>query len=107
MPCWTVVTNTVDLEKVKDLALLGQVLAKHFNAQAIGSFRDRWRFLDSGQWIEVKDGKVTSQMDANSLAAVVKKINVAYSGAVVKAAAQRFGWRTTQKDATHFVVAKG
>ena len=106
MPCNTISTNTVDLEKVQNLDLLEAALRSEFGAvQRVG---DRFRFNVGGRQVVIENGRATSGMSTADLQVVVGRVKQAYSRQAVTLAAKRFGWSTFKgADVNHFSIQHG
>jgi hypothetical protein len=107
MPCNTIQTNTVDLEKVPNLDLLHAALASEFgsNFSRVGP---RFILMDAGRRVIIENGRATSSMGTADLGAVVGRVKQALTREAIKTAAKRFGWTVTKgADANHFAIQKG
>jgi hypothetical protein len=106
MPCYSVVTNTVELENVGDHDLLEKSLKEQFGRV----YRDGATFqfqTKGGYSVVLRNGKAESQMPTRDLTTLVGEIKQGYSRATVQSAVARFGWRIKPgKDANHFTVVK-
>jgi len=107
MPCNTVQTNAVNLEKVENHELLEAALKSEFgpNVYRTGA---RFIFTVDGQQVVVDRGVANSRLGAGRLQEVVGRVKQAYSREAVKLAAKRFGWGIEKgTDANNFFVRKG
>jgi len=107
MPCNTIQTNTVNLEKCPNHDLLEKALRSEFERFESRS-GDRFTFYAEGQLVTLVNGRATSRLDEQSLQRVVGRVKQAYSREVVKFACKRFGWATEKGlDANNFFIRKG
>lgn len=89
MPCDSIITNTVNLENVKNVDLLEKALrALDKNAQRTAD--GRFIFRVNGTTIVIQNGKATSQLATQKLGAVLDLVKQEYSKEAVKYAAKRF-----------------
>ncbi len=113
MPCNTVQTNSVDLEKVQNHDLLEAALKSEFGPnvyRAVGreGRGDRLGFTVGGRQVVIENGRATSAMSTADLQVVIGRVKQAYSRHAVHLAAKRFGWSTFKgADANHFSIQKG
>lgn len=102
MPCNTVQTNTVNLEKCPNHDLLEVAIKNEFGQVTRNG--DTFRF----NGITVSNGRVTGRQSEAQLQEITSRIKQSYSREVVKFAAKRFGWATIKgADANHFQIRKG
>jgi len=94
MPCWTISTFTVDLDKIDPANLRG---SNGFEGLTVQQTRNGLYVSDaSGAYCVIQDGQTGVQViaqnetDANTLAA---KLRRAHATAVVEKAAKRFGMK--------------
>jgi hypothetical protein len=106
MPCNTIQTNTVNLEKCPNHDLLEKAITNEFGAVSrVGS---SFVFRVGMDTVNLRDGRATSRMSEVELGKVVGRIKQSYSREVVKFACKRFGWATEKGlDANNFFIRKG
>jgi hypothetical protein len=106
MPCNTISTSTVDLEKVENHDLLEAALKSEFGA--VQRRGDAFRFVVGPYVVNIAGGRASSAMSTSDLQVVVGRVKQAYSRHAVMLAAKRFGWSTIKgADANHFSLVKG
>jgi len=105
MPCYSIVTNTVELNNVGDLDLLEKALKEHFgNVYRVGvnfSFRTK-----EGYGVQIRDGKLIGTADEETLQTIANETKQAYSRAAVNASAKRFGWIVKWSSPTKYQMIK-
>jgi hypothetical protein len=106
MPCNTVQTNTVDLEKIPNLDLLEVALTSEFtHTYRAGG---RFVFTADGKQVVLENGRASSKLSASQLGEVVGRVKQALTREAIKTAAKRFGWTVTKgADVNHFAIQKG
>jgi hypothetical protein len=106
MPCNSVSTSTVELEKLPDFDLLEAALTSEFtHTYRAGG---RFVFTADGKQVVLENGRATSRLPEAQLGAVVGRVKQALTREAIKAAAKRFGWTVTKgTDANHFAITKG
>lgn len=107
MPCNTVQTNTVKLEKALENESL---LEKGLNAEFTHVRKIRpgvYAFRADGYDVTMNGPAFQSTLSASRLGEVVGRVKQSYSREAVKLAAKRFGW-TIEKgaDVNHFTIVK-
>ncbi len=106
MPCWTVTTNTVDLENIKNLDLLEAALKSEFGT--VYRVGDAFRFTVGGRVVTIAGGRAVSTLSAADLQVVVGRVKQAYARHAVHLAARRFGWTMFKgADSNHFSIQHG
>lgn len=89
MPCDSIITNTVNLENVKNADLLEKAL-KALDPRAQRTADGRFVFRHDGTAITIRDGKATSTLSTQRLGAALDQVKQSYSREAVKYAAKRF-----------------
>lgn len=105
MPCYSVVLNSVELDKIGDHDLLEKALKEQYGD--VYRRGEAFDFVANGYSVTIRSGEARSQMDTAQLQAVVGEIKQAYSRQTVYSAAKRFGWTVKKgKDLNNFVIVK-
>jgi hypothetical protein len=91
MPCYSIVTNTINLANVKSHDRLEAALKDEFK-QVTRLADGRMVFTVDGTSVTLKDGALTSRLDATRLQEIVVRVQQAYGREIVKFSAKRFGW---------------
>lgn len=103
MPCWTVVTNRIDMPKM-NADLLSRALMD-LGASGIHKIGSTIAFSLDGYTYTLRDGVLEStSADEARLAKAANQVKRAYSGQVVQAAAAKNHWTLKKTGAFSYVV---
>ena len=102
MPCNSVITNSVDLEKIGDHDLFEKALLAMFGQGRVRRVGNNFTFNVDGVPVSIVAGRASSSLPESRLTELVGQVKQAYSREVVKFAAKRFGWAVQQDGADAF-----